>query len=128
MPMIPPTDWKARADALDRDGLLVLVDGEKKPWGLAYGSDTFVGIEMVDQLDEGELLTNPVLTLERLPALGETDYLDKTSQCLPETRTVQGTMVFQRVAFLERDRCYQLKILHGEASNFRGPYMLIECR
>lgn len=124
---VPPTDWQARAKELDARGLLITVDGEKEPWGFLAGSDAPVAIDMSGQLAVGEPLTNPVLTLWKMYAVGEAADVNVSATSIPDAPVITGNQIQQRVKALDPGRVYLLKIHHGAAANRRGPAMMIQC-
>lgn len=122
---VMPTDWHARAQEMG--DLLILVDGQRKPWPFLRGSDAPVEIDMADHLAVGESLTNPVLKLWRMYALGETADADVTATAIPDAPVISGATIQQRVKTLDAGRYYLLEVLHGAAGNRRGPGMIIRC-
>lgn len=121
--MVQPTDWKMRItpmDVLGDDGQPLVV-----PW--LSGSDDVVSMGLGLMLDEGESLTDPVVTLIQLPFFDETADVDKTTQGIVAPPTQVGSDVFVRLHNLEPERWYKIKIMHGVAGNRRGATMFIHC-
>jgi hypothetical protein len=103
------------------DGSTVLVGGEPWPW--QFGSDDVVPIDLADVLDDGETITNPVATLRKIPAFGESDYVAASDKIT--STTISGTAVLVRLAALEQGRYYKLDVLTGAAGNRRGGNTII---
>lgn len=116
---VAPTNWRERVDPLT-----ILIDDQPWPW--LSGSDDMVAIDLGAQLDTDETLTNPVCTLWRLRAFGESE--DTAAQeNISGAPVISGTIVAQRLINLERGRYYRLEVLHGAAGNRRGASVLIRC-
>lgn len=103
------------------DGNTGLVNGEPWPW--QYGSDETVPLDLSDVLDEAESITNPVATLRKIPAFGESDYLDASPGL--GTVTTSGSGVLVGLQNLERGRFYKLDVLIGPSGNRRGGNTII---
>ncbi len=115
---IPATAWRNVVD--NNTGL---VGGEPWPW--QYGSDDAVAVDLTDVLDESESITNPVATLRKVPAFGESDYTEATEKITGTT--ISGTAVLVRLSGLEQGRYYKLDVLTGAAGNRRGGNTIIRC-
>jgi hypothetical protein len=113
---IPTTAWRNVVDSNT-----ALINGEPWPW--QYGSDDTVPLDLSAVLDDGETITNPVATLRKIPAFGESDYVaanDKVTGTM-----VSGSAVLVQLTGLEQGRFYKLDVLVGAAGNRRGGNTII---
>lgn len=113
---IPVTAWRNYID-----GNTVLLNGEPWPW--QYGSDDAVPFDLSAFLDESETVTNPVATLRKIPAFGESDFTAANDKIT--ATTVSGTTVPVQLTALEQGRFYKLEVLTGAAGNRRGGNTII---
>lgn len=112
---ISTTAWRNFIDPK----ITVLTDDDAWPW--QYGSDDTVPVTF--DLDEGEVLTNPVATLRKIPAFGESDYVAASDKITGTT--VSGSTVLVQLTALEQGRFYKLDVLTGAAGNRRGGNTII---
>lgn len=120
-----PTDWKARLSPLNVLG----PDGEPLIIHVLFGSDDQYGVDLANDLDEGEVLNAGEITntLLRMASYSESADTDVTATSLIGGPQVSGTVMVQRIAGLERGRVYILEMLHGPAGNKRGPRAFVVC-
>jgi len=121
------TNWQLYVHELDayvpdENGKLA-----KRPIPWLYGSNAPVSIDLALALEENESITNPIVTLEYLPAIGETDYVDVSGSCLEGVPVVTGTFVSHLLKDLVRGRVYRMKVLFGATDNQRGRSQLVRC-
>jgi hypothetical protein len=114
---IPVTAWRNFVDANT-----ALINGEPWPW--QYGSDDMVPMDLSAALDDGESVVNPVATLRKLPAFGESDFTAATDKITGTT--VSGSAVLVQMTALEQGRFYKLDVLIGAAGNRRGGNTIIQ--
>lgn len=115
------TNWQSHVIPLD-----ALVEGKQQPISVLFGANVPISIDLTADLDEGEVITNPVVTLWQLPAIDETDYVEYPDG-LEGTPVVTGAIVSQVIQDLERGRVYRMELLFGDDNLRRGPSQLIAC-
>jgi hypothetical protein len=120
---IKDTDWRERLTPLD---ILVNIDGEEQPVPWLYGTTSPVFVDVSEQLDTDELVTNLVVTLRRLPTAGEADYSTADDK-IAGAADIAGSMISQRLQNLERGRVYRMELLFGPSDNRRGASILVQC-
>ena len=118
---ITPTNWRARVMPTDAN-----VRGEPQPVPWSPGQTKPVTIDLTDDLDAGEVVTNPVSSLKRLPAFGETDYTNAPTLLLGAP-VVAGVFVSQQLQNLEAGRIYRWTVQFGASNNRRSASLLVEC-
>lgn len=116
------TNWQLYVHKFD-----AFVDGEQEPISWLFGSNAPVSIDLGPALEEGEVVTNPIVTLRHLPAIGETDYVDVSDDCLEGAPVITGTWVSHILQDLERGRVYRMEVIFGATNNQRGRSQLVEC-
>lgn len=116
------TNWQLYIHNLDST-----IDDEHKPLSWLFGSNAPVMIDLGPALEDGESVTNPIVTLTHLPAIGETDYVDVSADCLEGDPVVTDTFVSHLLKDLVRGRVYRMEVIFGATNNQRGVSELVQC-
>lgn len=121
------TNWQMYVTPLDAY-VVDPLDGQRKqmpiPWG--FGSNAPISIDLTPALEDGEVVTNPTVTLLRLPSSTETDYATYALG-LDGGPTVTGAIVSQVLQDLARGYVYRMEVLFGATDNQRKASQLVAC-
>jgi hypothetical protein len=116
--MMATTDWSREpTDASN---------GTDFVWPWVAGMDDEVAIDLAEQLDAGEAVTDPVVTLARLKSTTEGADADVTAASVVGSPTVSGSVVRQRIDDLAAGRVYRGTLMHGAAGNRRAATFVID--